>query len=147
MTTLGYHQAYVISEGESRGAFEGIRKSVLPGLYEHWKSTEEGPKFYIAYGATTLLGTHLSLVPCVALYRPHAGILTSRHLLDEEDGFLMPINRDEYSGPRFKLMCELSGIGIAVLLQYAGELCVARNRTKFLGHAAVLLDRRPGDFL
>ncbi len=134
-----YHQAYVLSEGANTQAHQMVCASVQPGLYEHWKSSDPAPKFYAVYGAGTEQDTHIPRVAYAALYTPHQGILTFRHLLDTKRGFLAPIKRDAYEGPRFVQICTLTRIEIATLLDAVDGFClVTRNSSSFQNRARLL---------
>jgi len=81
-----------------------LRQLVRPGYYEHFKSSVEKPMFYLVYEVLSHVNyqthDHLYQVSYAALYPPHAGRKTLRELLGD-DGFLTPIMRPEYVGPRF----------------------------------------------
>ncbi len=78
-----------------------LENAVQQGLYEHWKSENgrknappEGCKFYLVRGVH--LDANRKKSPEVAyqaLYMPHSGRKVLRDLLDEKEGFLMPIDR------------------------------------------------------
>lgn len=101
-----------------------ILMSVLPGIYEHWKSTEDGPKFYAVLGAhldcTTPGQMHAPAVRYYALYGTRAGRATARDLAHPQNGFLVPIFEREYAGrvytgPRFKLVKSLPSWAVVLL--------------------------------
>lgn len=77
---------------------------VKPGYYEHFKSTKEDRKFYLVHEVLPSVnhdsGPHAYEVVYEALYPPHAGRKTRRELTGP-DGFLTPINRENYMCPRF----------------------------------------------
>lgn len=115
-----------------------LQQSVVPGLYEHWKSTPDDPKFYMVTG----VGLKQQMVQAVevyytALYGENAGEPTSRWLLDHGDGFLIPVERKDdihdYVGPRFVLVRELDYHQICVLLnpQLVNILSKVRNGEAF----------------
>lgn len=125
------HAAYVASRGTDESAHQRIRASVRPGLYEHWKSADRNLKYYVVFGVGTEQDTHQPLVTYAALYRPHQGTMTFRHLFDEERGFLSPIDRTVYKGPRFEMICPLSLGEIFVLLQNADGLSLVKESPEF----------------
>jgi hypothetical protein len=133
------YKAIVESKGTDIDALVRIQHSVPPGLYEHWKSEKGNPKFYVVYGAGVEQDVHTPLVSYAALYPPHAGRLTYRNLIDEERGFLMPIDREVYKGPRFERVCRLTLGEITTLLQYVGELSVIKDPVRVRVHVARLL--------
>ncbi len=139
--TKKYVAAFLASNGTDQAAEKQIRTSVLPGLYEHWKSKEGDLKYYVVHGAGCEQDTHTPLVSYAALYAPHAGHMTFRHLVDDERGFLTPIKRDVYTGPRFRLVTTLSRNEIDILLQYVGELSIIKEYVKFHVHCRDLLKR------
>ena len=85
-----------------------LRMSVASGIYRHFKSTPESPKFYIVYGVGPGVNDRFRNdynVSYEALYPPHGGDLTWRELTGD-DGFLMPVDRtladgSHYRGERF----------------------------------------------
>jgi hypothetical protein len=80
-------------------------ESIVPGIWEHFKSAEESQKLYAVFGVVPdVNGKFPPMVVYAALYPPHAGRLVGRVLLHPDDGFLGPIDRSEYTGPRFKLL-------------------------------------------
>jgi len=114
-----------------------IRRSVLPGLYEHWKSEEGSLKYYIVYGVGLMKDVHTPIVTCAALYKPHAGEMLQWELLLEKEGFLVPINRPAstdrpaYQGPRFTLVEKLTLKEIGILLQGVNKLASYTDSVKF----------------
>ena len=148
LNALAFHEhiserfeAFRESEGRDTIAEKNIADSVRPGLYEHWKSKEGDPKFYIVYGVGCEQDLYTPLVSYTALYAPHAGRLTYRHLLHEERGFLTPIQREEYTGLRFKLVVTLSWMEIRTLVQYIGELIVIESPVSVRGRCRTLLKK------
>jgi hypothetical protein len=81
-----------------------ICKLVRPGYYEHFKSSPEKPMFYLVRDVQShvnyQLHAHAYHVSYAAQYLPSAGRWALRELLGG-DGFLTPIWRTEYKGPRF----------------------------------------------
>jgi hypothetical protein len=120
---------------------EWVRNAVPAGLYEHWKSEDGSLKYYIVFNAGIEVDVYTPIVSYAALYRPHAAIPTFRHLLDRERGFLTPINREVYQGPRFRLVEKLSHKEIHILLQYGGELSMINDPVQFRLHASDLIKR------
>lgn len=134
-------QTYVESKGADAVAEKDIRESVPPGLYEHWKSKDGDLKYYVVFGAGCERDVHTPLVAYAALYPPHAGHLAFHHLIDEQRGFLAPIRREVYTGPRFILVSQLTRQEIDILLEYVGELSVITDTTKFRLHCRSLLKK------
>ena len=128
-----------------------IAETVEPGLYEHWKSGQNDHKFYIVEGAGLEQDVYTPLVGYRALYGPRVGRITFRHLVDEERGFLMPIERPKgppfaYVGPRFTFVRALRPSQIATILAHAGELVCAKSRVDFFGQLSQLLAIRLSEF-
>lgn len=140
--TQARHEAFLESDGMDAPAEEDIRRSVSPGLYEHWKSKEGDLKYYAVLGAGCERDVHKPLVALAALYAPHAGHLAFLDLLHPERGFLTPIKREAYVGPRFGLVARLSLAEIHTLLQYTHELSVIPHPTQFGVHCTKLLKRK-----
>ena len=134
-------QSFVASGGKDMEAEKEVMQSVPAGLYEHWKSKEGAPKFYVVEHVLIEQDTWRPTVAYAALYAPHTAKLTSRHLLNNKRGFLMPVERDGWSGARFKLVAPLTRRDIDILLQYAGELAVIKDTVKFRLHAGELLKK------
>jgi hypothetical protein len=135
-------EVYAGSRGANPEAFDIIRNSVPPGLYEHWKSEEGKAKFYIVYYAGVEQDTDRPIVSYAALYPPHTGVGTFRHLVDEENGFLTPIKRDIYEGPRFTLVCKMTVKEFAILLDYKGELAMITNPPVFRMRVGEILKKK-----
>ena len=123
--------SYMRSGGGDSGIASEIARSVPPGLYEHWKSVEGNLKFYVVFGAGVEQDVHIAFVSYAALYPPHHGVLTSRNLVHEQYGFLTPIDRKVYHGPRFRLVTELRLREIATVLECVGELAVIDDPMEF----------------
>jgi hypothetical protein len=91
---------------------ERIRSAVVPGIYEHFKSTPESPKYYAVQGVARRTDNGPFDVVYMALYPPHSGNFALRHLAGlnpitgASDSFLMPVDRPEigYRGLRFRLV-------------------------------------------
>ena len=133
----------IASEGADVVEEKRILDSVPPGLYEHFKSAEGAPKFYVVHGVGFDVDTaRQPRVSYAALYNPHAGKLAFRHLFDETEGFLSPIRRDVYTGARFHLIAPLTRIEIDILLQYLGELTVKTSLFEFRMHVSRLLKKK-----
>ncbi len=128
-------------DGKDPESFAKVQSSVWPGLYEHWKSQDGDAKFYAVFGAGIEQDVDSPLVAYTALYPPHAGELTFRHLLDEKRGFLTPINRDAYQGPRFTLVVPLTLGEIVPLLGYRSELALIKNPAEFRIRAGQILKK------
>lgn len=97
-----------------------LRLTVAPGVYEHFKSTPTSRKYYAVFGVSRDVNESREpqngnpfpyRVAYMALYPPHQLKFASRELLGP-DGFLMPIDRENYTGPRFHLVeaCDLSAL-------------------------------------
>ena len=129
MRSLCY--AYMRSGGSDSTIASAIGRSVPAGLYEHWKSKEGDLKFYAVIGAGVEQDVHLAFVSYAALYQPHHGVLTSRNLVHEQYGFLTPIDRNAYRGPRFRLVTELRLREIATVLDCVRELAVIDDPMEF----------------
>lgn len=93
-----------------------IRESVPMGIYEHFKSTTEQPRFYMVEEVGRVVENGPYLVSYRSLYGPYARQLAFRHLVGPNpfkqngklDGFLMPVrghlDYPEYIGQRFTLV-------------------------------------------
>ncbi len=93
-----------------------LRQSVPPGIYRHFKSSNENEKLYAVIGVSgSTESDEVYTVQYVALYSPHHGRLTGRPLFGES-GFLTPIKREEYTGERFTLIKNLTVVEIAMSL-------------------------------
>src|SRR3989344_78987 len=135
-------QTFVASEGKDTDTEKEIVNSVPAGLYEHFKSAKDAPKFYVVHAVGFIQNKERTpLVSYTALYPPHAGKMTHRYLFDEQEGFLSPIQRDVYTGARFCLVAPLTQKQITILLQYVGELAVITDSIKFRLHAGELLKK------
>jgi len=95
-------------DGDATDLF--LRSSVTPGIYEHFKSTENETKYYAVFGVARKVNrpegefdSYDYHVAYQALYPPHAYRFASRELVCP-DGFLMPIKRPTYEGIRFTLI-------------------------------------------
>lgn len=91
-----------------------IRNQVPTGIYEHFKSTPEESMFYAVLGVGRDVDNGVYRVAYRALYPPHFGQIAFRQLVGKNpktganDGFLMPVDRAEYRGPRFQKVLECS---------------------------------------
>jgi hypothetical protein len=86
------------------GEFKEVLDSVPPGLYEHFKSSEDTPKIYVVYGVSLDVEDGTPWVVYAPLYNLQKGTMTLRPLLDTKDAFLAPIEREEYMGARFRFL-------------------------------------------
>jgi hypothetical protein len=81
-----------------------IREAVKPGLYMYFESSRDKPKryrvFHVLPRIQALNGQDIYFVECAALFGPHSGRRVLWPLLGLE-GFLTPIEREDYTGPRF----------------------------------------------
>ncbi len=136
------YTALIESGGSDTEADGKIRSSVTPGLYEHWKSKDGDAKFYVVYGAAPEQDVYTPLVTYRALYMPHAKKIAFRHLIHEKRGFLTPVDRDGYRGPRFMLVEPLSEREICTLLDHAGELSAIKASAEFRMRAGELLKKK-----
>ena len=77
---------------------------VQPGYYEHFKSKRGDRKYYRVYGIRSqvniLKGPFAYQVDYASLYGPQKNRRGLRELVGR-NGFLVPIDRPEYKGPRF----------------------------------------------
>lgn len=122
------------------------RAAVPHGLYEHWKSEEGNLKYYVVEGIGIEQDVDRPLVAYRALYRPHVGVLTFRHFLDDKFGFLAPIDRTAYQGPRFRLVRELSLEQIVTVLGYVVDLSKVKNSAVFRMHVDDILKKKVPEF-
>jgi hypothetical protein len=114
--------AFPLEDALRRKIEAKIQNLVPSGIYEHFKSTDESPKRYAVFGVAE--GTEDLrewVVVYSALYPPHYGKLAWRPLIHPECGFLVPVERDEYKGPRFTLIQEMSGKDLWTLMRHAHE--------------------------
>ncbi len=95
-----------------------VQESVVPGVYEHFKSSAEHLKQYVVFGVSFDVATEAFSVVYTALYGNNFGALLTRALLDEKEGFLVPVNRPDYAGPRFVLVREAGVEELATLLKH-----------------------------
>lgn len=114
-----------------------FRATIVPGLYEHWKSETSDPKFYAVLGAVPDVNAkEMPVIAYAALYRPHGGKIVYRALLDPDDGFLAPIDRKDeqwnYKGPRFVLHQRLRTTELAYLIDRAGDIARCKTRGNVL---------------
>ncbi len=110
---------------------------VPPGLYEHFKSQEDDPKFYAVSGVVPdVNGRFDPVVKYTALYGPLAGKPAGRILFEPDDAFWGPIIRPEaespYVGPRFTRTMMLSVREVAMLEADAHIIAVYKTRTATL---------------
>ncbi|MDO8407876.1 MAG: hypothetical protein Q7S95_01415 [bacterium] len=121
---------------------------VPPGLYEHFKSREDDPKFYAVSGVVPdVNGKADPSVKYTALYGPLAGKPAGRLLFDSDDAFWGPIvntalygplagkpeagtrgPEPPYSGPRFTRIMMLSVRELAVLQDQAHVIAIYKTR-------------------
>lgn len=108
----------LIEELQSIGSWSGnerakslvasLRALVPSGIYRHYKSTPEAEKLYAVLGvAESSEDDREWVVVYAALYEPHKGKLAYRPTIREDCGFFVPVEKDEYEGPRFTLVEEL----------------------------------------
>ena len=87
-----------------------IREEVPTGIYEHFKSKTDDAKFYAVYGVGRDVDSGSYRVSYQALYGEHKGLMAFRQLVGRNpktrvhDGFLLPVDRGSYRGPRFRLV-------------------------------------------
>lgn len=117
------------ARSRARDFREFLRRTVQPGIYEHWKSAEDDQKFYAVLGVDFDITTPGAFDPPAvryyALYGAEAGKAVRRSLLHPKDGFLSPISRPDdpehpYVGPRFRYRKSVSPADLLSL--------VGRNR-------------------
>ena len=108
----------------------GIQQTVTLGLWEHWKSEESDPKFYVVMGVGTEQDVHTPLVAYASLYGPRAGDVTFRNLIHEDRGFLVPIDRPSvpYVGPRFVIRRTLGALARTILQVQAPIIAQCKTR-------------------
>ncbi len=87
-----------------------IRGFVPCGIYEHFKSSPQGRKYYAVIGVCRKVNRQSEgfdpyeyHVPYASLYPPHTFVPDTRELVGP-DGFLMPIDRPGYRGVRFRMI-------------------------------------------
>lgn len=102
-----------VARGEGSSAAEAddfVRGSVVTGIYEHFKSTQQKIMRYAVLGVCRYVDNGPYYVEYAALYGPHLGKRALRSLLSRKDGFLMPVDRPElnYRGPRFMMIDKIS---------------------------------------
>lgn len=87
-----------------------IREEVPTGIYMHFKSTDQEPKYYAVEEIGQFVDSGPYLVGYRSLYGVHALRLGFRQLVGpnpvtgKQDAFLEPVDRLEYRGPRFVLV-------------------------------------------
>lgn len=80
------------------------------GIWEHFKSVPDDPKFYAVQGAGRDVDDGPYRAIYQALYGMHRGKVAFRQLIGPNpktgvlDGFLLPVDRESYRGPRFRLV-------------------------------------------
>ncbi len=136
------HAAYVDSNGADPALLASILRFVQPGLYEHFKSAPDDLKFYIVLGAQMEVDSHRPTVAYSSLYGARGGTLAGRHLFDQENGFLTPISRETYMGPRFKLITPLALHEAAMILQGAPLISWTKGRERFFEDVSNYAGRR-----
>ncbi|MBU6321631.1 MAG: DUF1653 domain-containing protein [Patescibacteria group bacterium] len=102
---------------DAPATYRSLTALVPSGIYEHFKSAEMAPKRYAVLGISFDVETMAPEIVYVPLYGAHHGVLMRRSLLDEADGFLAPVERPEYQGPRFRLVREAALGELAVELE------------------------------
>ena len=109
----------------------GISQTATLGLWEHWRSEENDPKFYVVMGVGIEQDVHTPLVAYASLYGPRAGNMTFRNLIHEDRGFLVPIDRPSvpYVGPRFVIRRVLGGLARTILQVQAPIIAMCKTRT------------------
>jgi hypothetical protein len=86
---------------------EHVRSSVPMGIYEHFKSMPEDRKYYMVEEIGRFVDNGPYLVSYRSLYGEYCGRLAHRQLVGVNpvngtlDGFLLPVDREGYQGPRF----------------------------------------------
>ena len=127
---------------QALGLEGAIVTTVKPGLWEHWKSSEEGCKLYVVESVGIEQDTFRPQVAYTALYGEHVGQMTFRHLTDEGFGFLTPINRPDarYVGPRFIFVRALTPIQRTILRVEAHRIALATHREEALQTIGLILE-------
>lgn len=101
---VAHRAMYISNSPEALRLDDKIRALVRPGYYEHFRSSKKSPKFYRVYEVLPHVnvgrGHYAYQVRYAALYPPQAGRKALRELTGPS-GFLTPIDRPEYKGPRF----------------------------------------------
>jgi hypothetical protein len=104
--------------------------AVKPGLYEHFKSTQEKPMRYAVFWVARQVDDGSFFVNYAPLYLPRFGDQTLRRLLSpigetdpqKCDGFLDPIDRASYRGPRFSLIEERTHAELVTIVSKSTEV-------------------------
>lgn len=128
-------------EASQRLCEAAIVASVPPGLYEHWKSKDGNSKLYVVEGTGIEQDTFRPVVSYFALYEPHHGQLTFRHLTNRKNGFLAPIHRKSapYLGPRFAFLRRLTITDRAVLKERSADIAKCGSRDSTLARIRALV--------
>lgn len=93
-----------------------LRKAIPPGIYRHFKSSDESEKLYAIIGVSNSTEDDgIYTVQYASLYPPHAGRLAGRPLLGES-GFLTPVKRETHSGARFVLVSMFSSVEVMKII-------------------------------
>lgn len=98
---------------------------VPPGVYIHYKSTDEHPMIYVVTGVSIEPSTLEAIVTYTFLYGSRAGLSMPRSLLGVRDGFITLVQA--VGIPRFKRVMKLSVIDAAKLQSNAWR--IARGET------------------
>ncbi len=132
-------------DGYDSDAKQCLCALVPPGLYEHFKSTEDKFKFYAVDGVHFEVNdTSTPRVAYTALYAPHAGESSLRPLFDSPDAFFGPINRptdpiNPWVGARFRIVRRLSLENLGFLKDRAEPFSHLRDRHAYLHTITQLL--------
>ncbi|HEX2792677.1 MAG TPA: hypothetical protein VHO23_03100 [Candidatus Paceibacterota bacterium] len=107
----------LLAQGETVEAERLIALTVRRGIYRHFKSSlEAGEKLYLVSGYSSDVDSKEYRVDYRSYYGEKRGTPAHRPLLAWQNGFLVPVKRASYAGPRFILMRPLSPH------EYANEL-------------------------
>lgn len=99
----------LLADGNVARAEERIQAAVPTGIYRHFKSSPEaGERLYLVKGFSRATDSREYQVNYHPYYGEKRGKFITRSLLAWQNGFLVPVRREGYSGPRFTRMKELT---------------------------------------
>ena len=95
-----------------------LREFVSPGIYEHFKSSPEKQHLYAVSAVLfDVSGVFGPFVEYAALYQSDEWEEGVRVLYDAQEGFLNPVEKDEYQGSRFRLLYPLGRFELQTLIE------------------------------
>lgn len=134
----GVHRKF-LETGERR-YLQTLQKSISPGLYEHWHTTEDDPFFYLLTGIAFFgLAIDEPVAECVRLCGALAGERCLIPLFEGRDALFGSIEHNGVITPQFASRQKLSKTEVQVLIKNIEELQNASNTANFLSAVAMFL--------